>query len=72
MRTSQSGRRTRRQIVDFIDSFCKGQGYSPSVREISTWLAVPTTTVFFHLNVLEREGIISRREGKARTWKLVQ
>jgi SOS-response transcriptional repressor LexA len=72
MRTNQSGRRNRRLIVDFIRTFREGQGYSPSVREIAVWLDMPTTSVFYHLGVLEREGIITRREGQARTWQLVE
>jgi SOS-response transcriptional repressor LexA len=72
MRTSQSGRRARRQIVDFIKTYRESQGYSPSVREIAVWLDIPTTSVFYHLGVLEREGIITRKEGQARTWKLVE
>jgi SOS-response transcriptional repressor LexA len=72
VRTSQGGRRSRRQIVDFIRTFRETQGYSPSVREIAMWLDIPTTSVFYHLGVLEREGIIMRREGQARTWQLVE
>jgi len=72
MRTSVPGRRARRQIVDFIRTYREGQGYSPSVREISAMLEIPTTSVFYHLGVLEREGIITRKEGQARTWKLVE
>jgi repressor LexA len=72
MRTSQGGRRSRRQIVDFIRTYRESQGYSPSVREIAKWLGIPTTSVFYHLGVLEREGIITRREGQARTWQLVE
>ena len=72
MRMTKDGRRARRHIVDFIKSYRESQGYSPSVREIAVWTGLPTTSVFYHLGVLEREGIITRKEGQARTWKLVE
>lgn len=71
MKTTKDGRRHRKQIIEYLKAYREEQGYSPSIREIAVWTGIPTTSVFYHLSVLEREGIITRKEGQARTWKLV-
>ena len=51
----------RRAILDFIHSFIKERGYSPSVRDVVVGCGISSTSVAqYHLNVLEREGHISR------------
>lgn len=72
MKTTKDGRRARRRILDFLVSYRESQGYPPSVRDIATWTSIPPATVFYHLGVLEREGVITRREGKARSWIVVK
>ena len=72
MRTTKGGRRARKRIIEYIKAYTKEQGYPPSVREIAAWSEIPTTSAFYHLSVLEREGIITRKEGQARSWRLVE
>lgn len=49
----------RNEILDFI----RGLDYSPTVREIGKHVDRAPASVYRHLNVLEREGLIARKGG---------
>jgi len=68
MKTTKDGRRSRRRILEFLVMYRERNGYSPAVRDIASATDIPTATVFYHLGVMEREGIITRTEGRARSW----
>jgi len=51
----------RKEIVEFIVSTTKERGYPPTVREIGDAVGLSSSsTVHFHLNVLQKEGLIER------------
>lgn len=51
----------RRQILDFIRRTIEERGYPPTVREIGSEIGLKSSSsVHYHLRVLEREGFISR------------
>lgn len=57
----------QQQVLQFIESFARGKGYSPSIREIGEGLGMnSTSTVYSHLDALERKGAISRPDGDRR------
>ena len=59
------------EILDFINFTLKNDGYSPSVREICEAVNLKSTsTVQYHLNKLEKKGVISKSEGKSRSLHL--
>ncbi len=59
-------RRTQ-QILDYIIRFQAEQGAPPTVREIGDRFGIRSTNgVCYHLDLLEREGMIQRRRGQAR------
>ena len=49
------------EILDFINFTLKNDGYSPSVREICEAVNLKSTsTVQYHLNKLEKKGVINK------------
>jgi len=59
------------EILEFINFTLKNDGYSPSVREICEAVGLKSTsTVQYHLNKLEKRGVINKSEGKSRSLHL--
>jgi DNA-binding MarR family transcriptional regulator len=56
---------------DFIIDFIVEHGHVPSVREIAAAIGRSPSTVHRHLRELERDGLIRRRPGLARSLVLV-
>lgn len=55
-------------LLDFIDGFTKGQGYSPTYREIMQALGYKSvSTVAKHIDNLVARGWLVKREGEARS-----
>lgn len=53
--------RRRRDILEFISATIKDRGYPPTVREIGDAVGLKSSsTVHFHLNVLQKMGLIER------------
>ncbi len=51
----------RRQILEFISRTIEEQGYPPTVREIGAEVGLKSSSsVHYHLKMLEKEGFISR------------
>ena len=57
---------TRENVLDFIRTFRRDNGYSPTVREIALHCGIKSTSVVqYHLNHLEkRYGTARMQEGK--------
>jgi len=65
--------RTRDLVLKFIRSFMADKGYSPSVADIVTGCGLSSPNLAqYHLNVLEREGVVRRTPGVFRSIQLVQ
>ena len=59
------------EILEFINFTLKNDGYSPSVREICEAVSLKSTsTVQYHLNKLEKKGVINKSDGKSRSLHL--
>ena len=57
-----------KDILDYIRTTINDEGYSPSVRDISTALGIKSTsTVHLYLHKLEEKGYIQKEQGKSRT-----
>lgn len=60
-----------RRVYDFLCENIEKNGYSPSVRDIKTALAIKSTsTVHSYLERLDRKGYISKEQGKSRTVRI--
>ena len=61
----------QKQLLDFIEGFISGQGYSPTFREIMQALGYKSvSTVAKHSDGLVAQGALIKREGKARSLEL--
>ena len=51
-----------REILQFIRSFGREKGYPPTIREIGKAFGIASTNgVRYHLDILERAGLLNRR-----------
>lgn len=65
--------KTRERILSFIQSFMTDKGYSPSVSDIVEGCRLSSPNlVQYHLNVLEKQGVLRREPGVFRSIQLVQ
>jgi repressor LexA len=59
------------RILGFIVDWNAGRGFSPTVREISRGFGWKTTAnVHQHLERMERDGLVTRQPGMARTLRV--
>ena len=73
MATRTGVSKTRDGILKFIQSFIAEKGYSPSVSNIVDGCNFSSPNlVQYHLNVLEKEGVLRREPGVFRSIQLVQ
>ena len=71
--TRGESNRTRDRVLKFIRSFIADKGYSPSVNDIVDGCKLSSPNLAqYHLNVLEREGVLRRAPGVFRSIQLVQ
>ena len=64
---------TRDRVLTFTRSFLAEKGYSPSVSDIVDGCQLSSPNLAqYHLNVLEREGVLRREPGVFRSIQLVQ
>ena len=62
------GSEREQQILDFIISFSKEKGYSPSVREIAAAVGLSSpSTVQSHLTKLQNKGLLRKESSRNRT-----
>jgi repressor LexA len=58
-------------ILEFIRTFTEENGYSPTVREIQAGCNISSPSVVaYHIDRLERNDLITRVPGKARTIRI--
>ena len=61
----------QKQMLDFIDGFIKGNGYSPTYREIMRALGYKSvSTVAKHVDNLVELGRLEKRDGEVRSISL--
>lgn len=65
--------KSRLRILNFIRTFLRQRGYTPTVRDIVKGCSISTSSVVqHHLNMLEREGYIHRDPKVFRSIRLVE
>jgi repressor LexA len=63
----------RERILGFIGDFRAAKGYSPTVREIAEGCGISSpSVVHYHLNALERAGLLNREKEKFRSISIPQ
>lgn len=58
------------QVLRLVASFCGRQCYSPTIAELASAMSLSRSTAFEHLAELQRKGLISTCQGRARSLKL--
>jgi repressor LexA len=63
----------QREILDYVESFIEGYGYSPSFEEIASYFRYSSlATVHEHLSNLEQKGYLRKNYNKSRSLELVR
>lgn len=63
----------QREIVDFINTFIRSNGYSPTLQEIADAIGVKSlATVHEHLSALTKKGVIRKSSGEVRGIELAE
>jgi repressor LexA len=57
----------RQRIVQFLHEFTEQEGYPPTLREIGAAVGLATSSVHYHLSVLQDSGHLTRGVGRPRT-----
>lgn len=61
-----------RKVLAFLYDYIDKHGYAPSIREICAGVGLrSTSTVWFHLDTLESQGLIRRTPGLPRALVLI-
>lgn len=62
----------QRELLSFIDSFIKGNGYGPSYREVMRALDYKSvSTVATHIDGLIAKGFLAKRDNSARSLEVI-
>ena len=61
----------QREVLGFVRDFTRRSGLPPTVREIGVALGITSSTVFQHLNYLERKGYLRNADRGSRSFELV-
>jgi len=61
----------REQMLDYIDTYHRHHGFSPSIPEISQHFNISTGVTRHHLLHLEREGRLRRTPGVHRSFQVI-
>ena len=63
---------TSQKLLDFIIEYKNSNGFVPSIREMCTALSLSSTsTIFYYLNILEKQGKIRKTGLKSRALEIV-
>ncbi len=61
----------QRLVLNFVEEFCRRQGYPPTVREVAAHFGVQPRAAADHLAALKRKGHLHREPGRSRGLALV-
>lgn len=61
---------SRRRITRALRELTDEAGYPPSIREIAGALALSASTVAYHLQNLERRGIVTHARHRSRSYQV--
>ena len=67
-----TGRVTDTDVLNWIRLYWDRHGYAPSIREIALGVGLTSTSAAqHHVNRLDRDGLIARTEGIARSIRIL-
>lgn len=56
----------QRQVLGFVEDFCRAKGYPPTVREVAARFGIQPRAAADHLAALKRKGYLYREPGRSR------
>jgi len=56
----------QRQVLSFVEEFCRLKGYPPTVREVAARFGIQPRAAADHLAALKRKGYLHREPGRSR------
>lgn len=56
----------QRQVLSFVEEFCRLKGYPPTVREVAAHFGIQPRAAVDHLAALKRKGYLHREPGRSR------
>ncbi|MCX7918174.1 MAG: transcriptional repressor LexA [bacterium] len=59
-------------ILNYIKQFIRKEGYPPTVRELAEKFAMKSSSMFDHLNALQRKGLVKRVSRKSRSLEVAE
>ena len=70
---SPRNRKTRNDIIKYMNSFAHQYGRQPSIREIGAAIGLSSTsTTAGYLNRMVRDGILGKTEGRYRSYFVIE
>ncbi|UQA93770.1 LexA family protein [Streptomyces halobius] len=63
---------TQHRIFRALRELTDDVGYPPSIREVATAVGVSASTVVYHLQAMEREGIVTHTPRRSRSYQVLQ
>ncbi|WP_179561924.1 LexA family protein [Streptomyces sp. 2321.6] len=60
--------RPQQRIARAIRELTDEAGYPPSIREIASAVGLSASTTAYHLQTMEREGIVTHTPGRSRSY----
>jgi repressor LexA len=65
--------RAQRRVLEAITQYTRERGFPPTVRELCRLVSnTSTSTVYAHLNALQRKGFIHRMPGSPRAIQILR
>lgn len=61
----------QKDVLEFLSSFQKDKGYSPTLDEIAKHFHISRVTAFGHVKALERKGALRRRPHESRSVQIL-
>lgn len=63
--------RKQREILEFISQYAQRHGHSPTLKEIGESTGASIATIYEHIEVLIKKGVIRKEHGLARSLEIV-
>ncbi|WP_148592612.1 LexA family transcriptional regulator [Streptomyces sp. WAC01526] len=64
------GTDSQRRIAQVLRELTDEAGYPPSIREIAEAVALSASTVAYHLQALERRGLVTHAPNRSRSYQV--
>lgn len=64
--------RKQREILEFISQYSQRHGFSPTLKEIGESVNTSISTIYEHIEVLIKKGVIKKEHGLSRSLEIIE